>query len=207
VDWSTFASLATALGTLVLALATFSAVRSSNRSARIAEAALHTRIRPLLLSTRAQDPPEKIMWMDQHFARAEGGRGIFESDGDNIYIAAALRNVGTGLAVLHGWRVLSDPFFPDHAPVEEFRRLTRDLYIAPGDIGFFQGAIRDDDDPDREETMALLKNRERFVVDVMYGDQEGGQRTISRFGMTPFGDDMWLFSTSRHWFLDRHDPR
>jgi len=35
-DWSTIASFATAGGTLVLAGATFSAIRSSNRSARIA---------------------------------------------------------------------------------------------------------------------------------------------------------------------------
>ena len=39
-DWVVISSLATAVGTLVLAVATFSAVRSSNRSARIAEAAL-----------------------------------------------------------------------------------------------------------------------------------------------------------------------
>ena len=36
-DWQTISSLATAGGTLVLAVATFSAVRSANRSARIAE--------------------------------------------------------------------------------------------------------------------------------------------------------------------------
>jgi hypothetical protein len=33
--WSTAASLATALGTLVLALATFVAVRAANRAARV----------------------------------------------------------------------------------------------------------------------------------------------------------------------------
>ena len=206
-DWPTAASLATAFGTLVLALATFAAVRSSNRSARVAEAALLTRIRPLLLNTRPQDPAEKIMWMDQHFARAEGGRGVFELVDGNIYIAAALRNVGPGLAVLHGWRVISDWHSPDMTPPEAFRRLTRDLYIASGDTGFFQGAIRDDDDDDREELLRLLKRTDRFAVDIMYGDQEGGQRTITRFGFTPVGDDLWLFSTSRHSFLDRDDPR
>ena len=39
-DWTTVASLATAGGTLVLALATFASVRSSNRSARVTERAV-----------------------------------------------------------------------------------------------------------------------------------------------------------------------
>jgi len=39
-DWATIASVGTAAGTLVLAGATYSAVRSSNRSARIAERSL-----------------------------------------------------------------------------------------------------------------------------------------------------------------------
>ena len=208
-EWSTFALIATAIGTLVLALATFAATRSSNRSARVAEQALSTRIRPLLLATRIQDPPEKVMWMDQHFARVEGGRGVLEGDGDVIYLAGTVRNVGTGLAILQGWYVHSewgdggpgDPVAP-----EQFRRLTRDLYIAPGDIGFWQGAIRDFDDVDRARVQALVSLPVRFAVDLLYGDQEGGQRTITRFGFTPY-NSTWLCSTSRHWFLDRADPR
>ena len=48
VDWVTISALATAGGTLVLAAATFSAVRSSNRSARVAERALLAGLRPVL---------------------------------------------------------------------------------------------------------------------------------------------------------------
>ena len=36
-EWQTVSSLATGVGTLVLAVATFSAVRSANRSARVAD--------------------------------------------------------------------------------------------------------------------------------------------------------------------------
>ena len=39
-DWATISSLATAGGTLVLAVATFASVRSSNRTARLAELSL-----------------------------------------------------------------------------------------------------------------------------------------------------------------------
>jgi hypothetical protein len=67
VEWATIASLATAAGTLVLAVATFSAVRSSNRSARIAEVALQEQRRPLLAPSRLEDPKQKIMFLEGHW--------------------------------------------------------------------------------------------------------------------------------------------
>jgi hypothetical protein len=45
-----------------------------------------------------------------------------------------------------------------------------------------------------------------LTIDLLYGDAEGGQRVISRFTLTP-GDAMWLASPSRHWNVDRPDPR
>jgi hypothetical protein len=212
-DWVTISSLATAGGTLVLAIATFGATRSANRSTRIAEEALLAGIRPLLLSSRPQDPPEKIGWMDEHWTKINGGEGAleFDEDGDNIYIAAALRNVGTGIAIMHGWYVWTDFEVlltnPDPADPADFRRQGRDLYIAPGDTGFWQGAIRDTDDSLFPSMQQVCKSKSRFAVDIMYGDQEGGQRTITRFGFQAFDDARWLCTTSRHWFLDRDDPR
>ena len=64
VDWATISSLATAAGTLVLGIATFAAVRSSNRSARIAEAALQEQRRPLLAPSRLEDPKQNIMFLE-----------------------------------------------------------------------------------------------------------------------------------------------
>jgi hypothetical protein len=43
--------------------------------------------------------------------------------------------------------------------------------------------------------------------DVRVGDYEGGQRVISRFAVIPVGDDRWLATVSRHWNIDRPDPR
>jgi hypothetical protein len=207
-DITTVADLATAGGTLVLAIATFSAVRSANRSTRIAEEALLAGIRPLLLTARFEDPVEKITWMDQHFTKASGGRGMFEEENGVYYFAAAVRNVGTGLAILHGWAIQRDPYADCHGADEDaYRRLNRDLYIAPNDNGFWQGAIRDGDDPDRHEVEELFASRDRFAIDVLYGDQHGGQRVVTRFGFTAYGDDAWLCTTSRHWFIDREDPR
>ena len=51
-DWSTIASLATAGGTLVLAVATFASIRSANRSARVPERSARTAERSLLAGQR-----------------------------------------------------------------------------------------------------------------------------------------------------------
>ena len=60
-DWATISALATAGGTLALAGATYGSVRSSNRSARIAEQALQEQRRPLLVHARLDDPVQKVM--------------------------------------------------------------------------------------------------------------------------------------------------
>ena len=53
-DWVTISSLATAGGTLVLAVATFAFVKSANRSARVAELSVMASLRPLLMPSGGQ---------------------------------------------------------------------------------------------------------------------------------------------------------
>src|SRR3954467_12006076 len=147
-DWVTISSLATARGTLVLAVATFGSVRSANRAARVAEESLLAGIRPLLMPSRYDDPKQKVNFADNHFVAVSGGAGTAEVTDDAIYLTLSLRNAGNGIAVLHGWRFEPEVVLGrvDHAPADDFRRLSRDLYIPAGDIGFWQGAIRDRDD-------------------------------------------------------------
>ena len=209
VDWTTIASLGTAAGTLVLATATFSSVRSANRAARVAERSLMAGLRPLLMPSHLQDPPQKISFVDRHWVHLEGGHGALEDSGDAIYLAMSLRNAGPGIAVLHSWdcdpqRPMQDP---DHADPETFRRLQRDIYVPPGSLGFWQGALRDQDDPLFDATRKAAKETGPVIVDLLYGDHEGGQRTISRFSLTRVGDDSWLVTVARHWSLDQADPR
>jgi hypothetical protein len=208
-SWQTISSLATAGGTLVLAVATFSAVRSSNRSARVAEQALLTGMRPLLIPSLADDPVQKVLWSDRHAVRLSGGRAIAEEEGGVIYLAIGLRNVGSGIALLHGWYPITDRAFANdpHADPEDFRRLTIDLYIAPGGAGYWEGAIRAADDPLRPAFLSALAERRPFTIDLLYGDQQGGQRTISRCTVLPASDDGWFPQVGRHWNLDRPDPR
>jgi hypothetical protein len=97
-----------------------------------------------------------------------------------------------------------------HLDPEQFRRQTRDLYVAPNDIGFWQAAIRDSADPDYAGVRKDIEAAEPFTVELLYGDHEGGQRTITRFGMIPFETDetvLWYPSVALHWNLDRPDPR
>lgn len=211
-DWATVATFATAIGTLVLAVATFAAVRSSNRSARIAEAAFRVNLRPVLVTSRLDDPIQKIRWVDDHWARLEGSQANVELVDGRIYLAISVRNVGPGLAVTFGWSVFTELALTDvpHRPPEEFRMQTRDLYIASGDIGFWQAAIREADDPDYAALSRDIRDAQPFTIDVLYGDHEGGQRTVTRFGMIAMrvGDDAkWFPAVARHWNLDRPDPR
>lgn len=120
-----------------------------------------------------------------------------------------MRNAGNGIAVLHGWYPHVDwsTGAQDHEPPERFRRLTRDLYIPAGDLGFWQGAVRDLDDPLREPLLDAVARHERMTIDILYGDHDGGQRTIARFGLRPVDDGGYLFSSSRYWNIDQPDPR
>jgi hypothetical protein len=208
-DWTTAASLATAGGTLVLAAATFAAVRSSNRSARLAEYGMQVGMRPLLMPSRLEDPPQKIRWGDDHRAALGGSAAHVEMIDDTIYLAMSVRNAGSGIAVLNGWHIRMEALLTEHGHGErdEFHRQLRDLYIPGGDVGFWQAAIRDQDDPDHAELATRVRERAVFLIELLYTDHEGGQPSITLFVVTPRDDDGWLCSAVRHWNLDRPDPR
>jgi len=208
-DWATWASLATAAGTLVLAIATFVSVRSANRAARVAERTLLAGIRPLLVPSRPQDPEQKIGFADNRWIKVPGGQAATDVTDEAVYLVISLRNVGSGLGVLHGWRFHPDRILGDVArpPVEEFHRLLRDIYIPAGEMGFWQGVFRDPSDPDFAGAREALCGRRQSTVDLLYGDAEGGQRVISRFAVIPVGEGRWLATVARHWNLDRPDPR
>ncbi len=207
-DWTTVSSLATGAGTLVLAVATFAAVRSANRAARVAERSLLAGMRPLLVPSRLDDADQKIFFAGGKYLVVPGGRAIAQEEEGVIYLAASLRNAGNGLAVLHGWR-----FYPgdlrgeDRPGPEDFTNQTRDLYVAPGDTGFWQGAFRDPGGDDYEQAHQAIKDAEPLTVDLLYGDNEGGQRVITRFILRHGREGILITSATHHWNVDRPDPR
>jgi hypothetical protein len=211
-DITTIAELGTAGGTLILAVATFGSVRSANRAARVAERSLQLGLRPLLVQSRPEDPPEPAVFGSGKTLMPGNGLASIERDGDTILMAIPLRNVGAGMAILHGWHITGgwlrqrQEVHPDTA---EFRQQLRDLYVPPSDTGFWQAGIRNADDPYRAPVQAVLDGEEEGVaVFLLYGDHEGGQRTISRFGLRPHEEDgRWICSVTRHWNLEGPDPR
>jgi hypothetical protein len=44
------------------------------------------------------------------------------------------------------------------------------------------------------------------MIELLYSDQIGRQRTISRFSLVAAGET-WLASLIRHWYLDWEGPR
>jgi hypothetical protein len=65
--WTTVASLATAAGTLVLAVATFASVRSANYAVRTAERPFEVGLVPLPIPSCLEDPAQKIRRGDDHW--------------------------------------------------------------------------------------------------------------------------------------------
>jgi hypothetical protein len=234
-DWVTISALATAGGTLVLAVATFSSVKSGNRSARVAERSLLAGLRPVLIPSREQDPVERLRFGDGEVVIVPGhGAAIQEHDGV-IYLALALRNGGSGLAVIHGWRArrrqdsvhggARSEGAPDDVrngarsepapPLDEFRQQQIDLYIPAGDSGYWIGALRDPELESYEEVRAAEEAGDPVQIDLVYGDHEGGQRAIARFVASEWPDEDDHKPTAgaqratviRYWNLDRGDPR
>jgi hypothetical protein len=214
-DWVTISALASAGGTLVLAGVTVASVRSANRAARVAEQSLLAGQRPLLVPSRTEDPAVKAGFQDGAWFHVPGGQAVASATDEADYFVISVRNVGTGIAVLHGWQLLPELVFTreanrDHPPVEGFTTLTRDLYVAPGDVGFWQGSFRDTSSDGYRVARRAVEAQQSIGVDILYGDFEGGQRVISRFMLTPReieGDVRWFASVGRHWNVDRPDPR
>lgn len=210
-DW---ASWGTSVGTLVLAGATFAAVRSSNRSARIAERSLLAGLRPVLTTPRRDDPLVEVQFADGRVFRTGSGDALVRRENGVIYLALQLRNGGAGVAHLVGYRlepeaarrVTQDPRGVarhrrgDPAPdPSAFTEQQRDLYVASGELGFWQAALRD---PTTELYAALneaITSHGRVTIDLLYGDIEDGQSTVTRFVLLPSAQNKWRYDVTHHW--------
>lgn len=222
-DITTIAELGTAVGTLFLGVATFSATRSANRSARLAERALLLGLRPVLTPARPEDAAQDVIFGDGRTLRVRGGEAAIEVVGDYVYLAIPLRNVGAGLAVLQRYDVVTQNPIDESGyrsghghtergvrrfgPLERYREQRRDIYIAAGDTGYWMAAFREPGDAVRQALIATITAPQAFSIDLLYGDREGGQHAISRFNIVPEDDGSWLCTVVFHWALDGVDPR
>jgi hypothetical protein len=186
----------------------------------VAERSLLVGLRPVLAPSRDDDSQELVRFGDGQTLRVRGHGGAIAVGDSAVYLAMALRNGGSGLAVIHGWRVKPRPGFgetPADAdvlpPLDQFRRQQIDLYIPPGDTGSWLGALRDPSEPIYDVVRQAARSRDGLQIDLLYGDHEGGQRTVTRFtlGAWPEDEDQGEQSRRviavRYWNLDREDPR
>jgi hypothetical protein len=207
-DWVTISSLATAGGTLALALTTYASVRSANRAARAAESSLLAELRPLIVESFDGDAPQRVNFADVTGIVVPGGGAAVQVVEDRIYLVLSLRNVGPGIGVLHGGIIRTERMrsMDEPAPADEFPRLRRDIYIPPAKIGYWQVAFRDPETSIHAELLRAIDDGE-FAADILYGDFEGGQRGITRYRVLREDDGEWRVSAVRHWQVDRTEPR
>lgn len=62
----------------------------------------------------------------------------------------------------------SGPVAGEHTPEDQFRLQTRDLYIPAGDIGMWQGALRDRNDPTYQAVAEAIDNQQGISVELLY---------------------------------------
>jgi hypothetical protein len=214
-DWATLADIGTAVGTLVLAGATFVAVRASARSTQIAERALLGGQRPVLAAAGPDDQAGSVQFADGRVFSPDNGQPLVGQDAGVIYLAIPVCNVGAGLALLSGYqiqgesasRVAQDPRGParhrrgDPPPrAETFSRQQRDLLISTRRTGFWQAALRDPAAQLYLDVAQAIDSAGRITVDVLYGDHEGGQPSVTRFVLLPEARS-WRCDATRHWSL------
>ena len=139
--------------------------------------------RPTLIPSHEDDAPERVRFVDGVVLEVPGHGGAVRCQDDNIYMAIALRNGGSGVALIHAWRAQGgDPSTAQDRPrLEDFRHQTRDLFVPSGETGFWQGAIRDRDDPAYDAVHDSATERQGVIIDILYGDHEGAQKGIVRF--------------------------
>ena len=212
--WVTLADIGTAAGTLVLAGATFVAVRAAARSTRIAERALLAGQRPVLAPGGPDDVAD-VQFADGRVFSVGNGHGLVQQDTGVIYLAIPLCNVGAGLATLRGYRlqgelasdVAQDPrgvarhLRDDLSPQPRtFSPQQRDLLISASRAGFWQAALRDPGASLYKEIAGAAETGGRVTVDVLYGDHEGGQPSVTRFVLLPEAG-CWRCDATRYWSL------
>jgi hypothetical protein len=192
---------------LVLGVATFASVRSANRAARVAERSFLINLRPVLAPSRLEDPPQRVMFKDRHWVTLEGGRAAVEVDDGVIYLAMLVRNVGNGMAIIEAWQPHpGQKTGSEHWGTRtDFRTQTRDLLIPPGDVAFWQGALRDESEGIHTDLRRAI-DEGALTVDLLYLDHEGSQHTVSRFSLIRRDDDdadgdghgWWVTLSSHH---------
>jgi hypothetical protein len=74
----------------------------------------------------------------------------------------------------------------------------RDLLISTSQAGFWQAALREPETVPHKEITQAIETQGRITVDVLYGDHEGGQPSVTRFVLLPEAG-AWRCDAVRYW--------
>ena len=85
------AGIATAVGTLALAAATFASTRTANRAAKSTEQLRLEALRPILIPSPWDDPVQKIGFVHEVWLHVAGGRAAMQMSDDAIYLVLSVR--------------------------------------------------------------------------------------------------------------------
>ena len=99
--------------------------------------------------SKLDDPPQKIGFVDDKWFLAEAAGPSRRSDESAIYLAIPLRNVGSGIAVLHGWTFFTTERVgttPEHRDPSELTASARPLHPGGG-RGLLARRFRDPEAP------------------------------------------------------------
>jgi hypothetical protein len=169
----------------------------------------------VLAPAGTDDPAENVQFADGRIFPVGNGQALVAQDAGAVYLAIPPRNVGAGLAVLRGYHIQGEPAShvaqdprgparhlrgdpPPHS--RAFSPQQRDLLISTRRAGFWQAALRDPKTRRHGEVTQTIGTRGRVTVDVLYGDHEGNQPSITRFVLLPEADS-WRCDATRYWSL------
>ena len=88
----------------------------------------------------------------------------------------------------------------DLPDVSTFVAQVRSLYVPAGDVGYWQGAIREGN-TDRGDADALrdaIEAAERLTLYLRDSDQDGGHDMVTRSSLLPGENGDWIFGNARH---------
>jgi hypothetical protein len=166
------------------------------------------------MTPRRGDPAVDVQFADGQVFETGWGDALLRRRDGVIYLALQLRNGGAGVAHLVAYRLEPEPAGTvtqdprglarhrrgDPSPdPSTFTEQQRDLYIPAGELGHWQAALRD---PTTElyTTMGeAITTLGRVTIDLLYGDIEDGQATITRFVLLPGEQNKWRCDVTHHW--------
>ena len=202
-DWVTISSLATAGGTLVLAGATFARgpLGEPLGPCRRARAAWRGCAR-CCMPSRLDDPPQKVLFVDGRWVRVPGGGAVAEAADGGVYLAMSRtqrRFRASPCCTAGGSTPTSDARDGPAPPLEEFERLTRDLYVPAGDVGFWQGALRDPRAPEFPEAARGHRRARTARGRHPLRRPRGRPARVSRFTLVPSPTAAGSRARGPHW--------